>query len=167
MTVIVNSFSRIEAKTFAEDFRRYASRISPSVRIRRAHSYIERLLASKTIKDTDIVRSTPSAPSTCVQKGNEAVAEPEIDFIPQTDTQKRTRRVVQPYRPNSATGYNVLPGEILAYLRKHERATNREIAQGLGRAYMSVKDATKRMAERGELQEIRFGKQGLMYKMKG
>lgn len=40
---------------------------------------------------------TQSAPSACVQNGNGAKAtqktvEPETDFIPPTDTQKRTRR---------------------------------------------------------------------------
>ena len=131
MTVIVDSFSRIDAKTFAEDFRRYAVRISPSVRIRRAHSYIERLLASKTIKDTDIVRSTPSAPSTCVRKGNEAVAvaEPEIDFIPQTDTQKRTH-VPQPKGSEAAPFYDrTLKDRIVAFVAELGPVTSAAIGK--------------------------------------
>ncbi len=93
-----------------------------------------------------------------------AESEPELDFLPKTDTQRRTRRIVQ---PRATPRRGVLPGEILAYLRKHGQATNRELAQGLGRKHSSIKDATKRMAARGELQEIRFGKQGLLYKKGG
>lgn len=93
-----------------------------------------------------------------------AESEPELDFLPKTDTQRRTRRIVQ---PRATPRRGVLPGEILAYLRKHGQATNRELAQGLGRKRSSIKDATKRMAARGELQEIRFGKQGLLYKKGG
>lgn len=93
-----------------------------------------------------------------------AESEPELDFLPKTDTQRRTRRIVQ---PRATPRRGVLPGEILAYLRKHGQATNRELAQGLGREHSSIKDATKRMAARGELQEIRFGKQGLLYKKGG
>ncbi len=91
-------------------------------------------------------------------------SELEVDFLPKTDTQRRTRRIVQ---PRATPRRGVLPGEILAYLRKHGQATNRELAQGLGREHSSIKDATKRMAARGELQEIRFGKQGLLYKKGG
>lgn len=79
--------------------------------------------------------------------------------------QPKSRRVDCPYAPNKATGFNVIPGEITAYLRKHKQATNKELAAGLGREYSSIKDATKRMAARGELQEIRFGKQGVMYRL--
>ena len=154
MTVLADSLSRIDAKTFAEDFRRYAVRISPSVRIRSSQNYIRSLLANKTIKDTDIVSSTPPAPPTCVRRGNEAIAiaqpeppnvtpEPEIDFLPQTDTQKRTRNPKVEKRTALTRGESgdsaaapfydrTLKDRIVTFVKEQGPATSADIGQHFG-----------------------------------
>ena len=47
--------------------------------------------------------------------------------------------------------YNTIPAQIEAYLRKHKRANNKQLAQGLGREQSSIKHATLVMAKRGDL----------------
>ena len=140
------------------DFLSYATSIDLDKRIRDSQRHIKRL---------NLASSAPPAPKNVTVSplpASPVGSELEVDFLPKTDTQRRTRRIVQ---PRATPRRGVLPGEILAYLRKHGQATNRELAQGLGREHSSIKDATKRMAARGELQEIRFGKQGLLYKKGG
>lgn len=136
----LDKFDRLIIDERIKNFLRYAKRVRPQA----------------TPPKSDTVSPLPAFPV--------AESEPELDFLPKTDTQRRTRRIVQ---PRATPRRGVLPGEILAYLRKHGQATNRELAQGLGREQSSIKDATKRMAARGELQEIRFGKQGLLCKKGG
>lgn len=154
MSIIIDSLSRIDARVFAEDFRRYAVRISPSVRIRSSQNYIRSLLANKTIKDTDIVRSAPSSPPVCVQQGNEAIAiaepepptvtpEPEIDFLPQTDTQKRTRNPKVEKRTALTRGESgdsaaapfydrTLKDRIVAFVAEQGPVTSADIGQHFG-----------------------------------
>jgi hypothetical protein len=60
--------------------------------------------------------------------------------------------VVAPPAPEvKVKEYNTIPAQIEAYLRKHKRANNKQLAQGLGREQSSIKHATLVMTKRGDL----------------
>jgi predicted transcriptional regulator len=136
MTLIARDLIRSDAKASAQSLARYAMSISPSVRIRKAKTHIERLLACKAITEADIVRKKPPGQSVCVQNSkNDTVSplEPER------------------YAPNPQTGYNVVPGEVAAWLKANGAQICRKIAKGIHRDESTVRNALKRMLERGEV----------------
>jgi len=66
--------------------------------------------------------------------------------------------VVAPPAPEAKVReYNTIPAQIEAYLRKHKRANNKQLAQGLGREQSSIKAATLTMAKRGDLVADKVG----------
>ena len=58
-----------------------------------------------------------------------------------------------PPAPPHVKDYNVIPNMIVAHLRKHKKANNKELAQATGRGKASIKYATAAMIKRGELIE--------------
>lgn len=79
-----------------------------------------------------------------------------IEQQPATPTKPRTQR---------AQEYNTIPAQIEAYLRKHKRANNKQLAQGLGREQSSIKAATLAMAKRGDLVADRVGPREIWYSL--
>lgn len=74
--------------------------------------------------------------------------------------------VVAPPAPEAKVKeYNTIPAQIEAYLRKHKRANNKQIAQGLGREQSSIKGATLSMAKRGDLIADRVGPREIWYSL--
>lgn len=74
--------------------------------------------------------------------------------------------VVAPPAPEAKVKeYNTIPAQIEAYLRKHKRANNKQIAQGLGREQSSIKGATLAMAKRGDLIADRVGPREIWYSL--
>lgn len=55
------------------------------------------------------------------------------------------------YAPNQQTGYNVVPGEVAAWLQANGAQICRKIALGIHRDESTVRNALKRMIERGEV----------------
>ena len=55
------------------------------------------------------------------------------------------------YAPNPQTGYNVVPGEVAAWLKANGAHICRKIAKGIHRDESTVRNALKRMLERGEV----------------
>lgn len=55
------------------------------------------------------------------------------------------------YAPNPQTGYNVVPGEVAAWLKANGAQICRKIAKGIHRDESTVRNALKRMLERGEV----------------
>ena len=74
--------------------------------------------------------------------------------------------VVAPPAPEAKVKeYNTIPAQIEAYLRKHKRANNKQIAQGLGREQSSIKGATLAMTKRGDLVADRVGPREIWYSL--
>lgn len=136
MTLIARDLIRSDAKASAQSLARYAMSISPSVRIRKAKTHIERLLACKAITEADIVRKKPPGQSVCVQNS-------KSDTVSPLEPER--------YAPNPQTGYNVVPGEVAAWLQAHGAQICRKIALGIHRDESTVRNALKRMIERGEV----------------
>lgn len=61
--------------------------------------------------------------------------------------------------------YNTIPAQIEAYLRKHKKANNKQLAQGLGREQSSIKAATLAMAKRGDLVADKVGPKEIWYSL--
>lgn len=74
--------------------------------------------------------------------------------------------VVAPPAPEvKVKEYNTIPAQIEAFLRKHKRANNKQLAQGLGREQSSVKYATLAMAKRGDLVADKVGPKEIWYSL--
>lgn len=74
--------------------------------------------------------------------------------------------VVAPLAPEvKVKEYNTIPAQIEAYLRKHKKANNKQLAQGLGREQSSIKYATQVMVARGDLVADKVGPKEVWYSL--